>query len=333
MPTELLDISEPSTEIVLDISVPSPSISMGTEIVLDLPVPSITMGTEIELNIPVPPPSTTADADQLEVERLQRLDATRLERAMALAVPGATPRPASSKAQAGSRPASKKSPATSGKLSGDEPAIAPPMPLSAKYSTGFTVLGPVQVLGPAKGQRYVNAAEREAEDGGQLNYGLDRDLAAKRWAKYDPVLEASVRAWVEAVLGEPLEGATLQEALRSGIALCRLANAIEPGCCAKPSTLVSPFKQMENIGNYLEACTTPLGQPVHATFQTIDLYEEGKDFGQVLMQVHSLARIAEQRGYKGATFGAKKERGSMNPFSKKKAKLGEGHTPKKGFFF
>lgn len=34
-------------------------------------------------------------------------------------------------------------------------------------------------------------------------YGLDAELAAAREAKYDRQLEADVRAWIEAVLGEP----------------------------------------------------------------------------------------------------------------------------------
>ena len=85
---------------------------------------------------------------------------------------------------------------------------------------------------------YVSAAEREAEDGA-LNYGMDRELAAKALAKRDPVLEASAREWIEDTIREKIEGETLQQALKSGVVLCRLANAIEAGVCKAPSKMVS----------------------------------------------------------------------------------------------
>ena len=44
------------------------------------------------------------------------------------------------------------------------------------------------------------------------------------------------------------------EALKDGVVLCNLANAIQPGVCVKPSTSKMPFKQMENIGAYIKAC-------------------------------------------------------------------------------
>ena len=36
--------------------------------------------------------------------------------------------------------------------------------------------------------------------------------------------------------------------------LCHLINAIKPGATKPPSTSAMPFKQMENISLYLEAC-------------------------------------------------------------------------------
>ena len=53
---------------------------------------------------------------------------------------------------------------------------------------------------------------------------------------------------------EPLPEGPLMEALKSGVVLCRAANAIQSGICANPSESKMPFKQMENIGAYLKAC-------------------------------------------------------------------------------
>lgn len=123
--------------------------------------------------------------------------------------------------------------------------------------------------------------------------GMDRELAEKAAAKYDPKMEAEARKWIEAVTGTPLGEVSLQEALKSGITLCELANHIQPGCCKPPSKMAAPFKQMENIGNYLAACTK-LGQRTHESFQTVALYE-GQDMIAVLVQIHSLGRIAQHR--------------------------------------
>jgi hypothetical protein len=137
---------------------------------------------------------------------------------------------------------------------------------------------------------YVSYDSRAAEDGSVL-YGLDRDLADKAKAKYNPRLEAEARTWIEAVLEERLGTLSLQEELKSGEVLCRLANKIKPGSVAKISTMKMPFKQMENIANYLSACTA-LGMPTFESFQTVDLFE-GKNMAAVVTNLHSLGRIAQ----------------------------------------
>ena len=50
-----------------------------------------------------------------------------------------------------------------------------------------------------------------------------------------------------------------------------------------------PFKQMENIGSYLAACTS-LGITGPQQFQTIDLYEN-KDMNSVLMNLNALKTL------------------------------------------
>jgi len=162
---------------------------------------------------------------------------------------------------------------------------------------------------PIRGHRrimpgeYVTYESRAAEDGSVL-YGLDRDLADKAKAKYDPRLEAEARTWIEAVLEEPLGTRSLQEELKSGEVLCRLANKIKPGVVAKISAMKMPFKQMENIANYLNACTA-LGMPTFESFQTVDLFEN-KNMLAVVTNLHSLGRRAQiVPGFTGPALGAK----------------------------
>ena len=131
-----------------------------------------------------------------------------------------------------------------------------------------------------------------------------REPSAAIAAANDPQsTEAEARVWIEAILGETLDG-TLHEALRSGVVLCRLLDAIKPGCCKAPSKMAAPFKQMENIGNYLSACST-LGQRPQESFQTVDLYE-GRNMGAVVIQLHSLGRLCQASlDFEGPKLGVK----------------------------
>lgn len=69
----------------------------------------------------------------------------------------------------------------------------------------------------------VNASGGGVVDGeGRAVFGLDAEVALKRQASFDPRREFQVRAWLEAQLGERLNGATLYDALADGRHLCRL---------------------------------------------------------------------------------------------------------------
>lgn len=80
----------------------------------------------------------------------------------------------------------------------------------------------------------------------------------------------------------------LQEALKSGVVLCNLVNALSPGKIARVNKQNMAFKQMENIAAFIDAVKT-MGVPDHENFLTVDLYE-GKNMRQVYLCVMSLKR-------------------------------------------
>ena len=67
----------------------------------------------------------------------------------------------------------------------------------------------------------------------------------------------------------------------------RLINALG-GSNIKINTSKMAFKQMENIGNFLEACYA-YGVLKTDTFQTVDLYEK-QNMAQVVCGIHALGR-------------------------------------------
>ena len=77
--------------------------------------------------------------------------------------------------------------------------------------------------------QFTSYDERAAASGGEVLYGLDKELAEKAAAKYDPAVENACRMWIENVTGDKLGECSLQEELKSGVVLCNLINTIKPG--------------------------------------------------------------------------------------------------------
>lgn len=145
---------------------------------------------------------------------------------------------------------------------------------------------------------------------------LDQDMRNLRLSRYTPAAASEVRQWIESTLNEPLLAGDLLEALKDGVALCKLANLVlsPPGIKFKASPM--PFIQMENISHFLRACEMdPLALPAHDRFLTVDLYE-GKDPAQVLQCLGAFSRkahAAKPSVFK-TTIGPKKA-GAMSPSS------------------
>jgi hypothetical protein len=62
-----------------------------------------------------------------------------------------------------------------------------------------------------------------------------------------------VAAWIRDVTGEALSE-PLDDALRSGVVLCNLVNALRPGTVQKVSHSKMPFPMRENIKAFCDAC-------------------------------------------------------------------------------
>ena len=129
--------------------------------------------------------------------------------------------------------------------------------------------------------------------------------------------------WVGAVTGrEQPEGASLQAWLKSGVVLCELMDLISPeeispasrGASPRaPSTSDKPFRQMENIAAYAGAARR-FGVPEPDMFVTVDLFE-GKNIAAVVRNLHSLGRVAQQRGFVGPQLGVRLASRNVRTFS------------------
>jgi hypothetical protein len=123
-------------------------------------------------------------------------------------------------------------------------------------------------------------------------------------AKKDPQKEAECRAWIEEVVGESI-GDDLEAALKDGVILCKLANAIRPGSVKSISTQKIPFMQMQNINAYLSACKS-FGLQKHDLFVTVDLFE-GKNINVVVDNIYSLGAMCQtMKDFNGPVIGTKR---------------------------
>ncbi|KAJ3432301.1 muscle-specific protein [Anaeramoeba flamelloides] len=120
--------------------------------------------------------------------------------------------------------------------------------------------------------------------------------------KHDNKLESEALKWIMELTDETDLNTTTD--LKSGIALCKLINAIKPGTIRSISKMKIPFKQMDNINKFLIACEK-LGVNNSDCFMTVDLYEE-KNLPTVLRTIHALGSMSlEIDGFDGPYLGVK----------------------------
>lgn len=137
-------------------------------------------------------------------------------------------------------------------------------------------------------------------------------------AKWDNDKATTVSSWLSALSGVQVSGSdpdSMQKALKSGVVLCKVINAIWPGTIKSINASSMPFPQRENISAYLEACKSKGVKEVssvnyqfvfaHATtpqtdvFMTVDLFD-GANMLSVLDNLIALGNLASStRGYTG----------------------------------
>ena len=146
--------------------------------------------------------------------------------------------------------------------------------------------------------------EAVKEKDGRPLYGMDVELAQKQKEKFDPEKQRDVMDWIQSVLEERFDTSNIQDALKDGVALCKLVNKVKPGAVKKISTGNMSYLQLENLQQFLNACQT-LGLPSRECFATSDLYE-GKNLPWVIESLHTFAKlICGKSSYKGPQLGVR----------------------------
>jgi transgelin len=133
-------------------------------------------------------------------------------------------------------------------------------------------------------------SERSSVGFGPSVPSLDDDMKTKASFSYNSELEKIVKDWIETILGKSTfdNSQTFGDNLKSGVILCNLVNKIQPYIIKKVHDSQVAYKQIENIGNYIKACSQ-LGLPRQDTFDVPDLYNE-KNLTLVLESIHRFAR-------------------------------------------
>ena len=160
-------------------------------------------------------------------------------------------------------------------------------------------------------------------------YGLTAETRNKITSKYSADLEQQAILWIEDVLEDGVfKGAAgakeVQCALRDGRILCRLINALNPDSKQikfNNKEKLMPFKMMENIGLFLDACDQ-FGCSRTDLFQTADLYDN-QNMHQVICTIHALGRKARVNGYHGPVLGPKESEKNVREFSEDQLKAGQ----------
>lgn len=167
-------------------------------------------------------------------------------------------------------------------------------------------------------------------------FGIDIALSRKINEKYTDELETSVLGWLAEVMEEkiPAGRQNVQAAMKDGKFLIRLINKIYANSTDLPAqastlkmpmkvnTMSAPFKQMENIENFLKAVDA-YGVPKASSFQTVDLYE-GRNMAQVLLCLTRLGSECQRNSFNGPTLGPKVSAENKREFSDEQMRMGQG---------
>lgn len=153
--------------------------------------------------------------------------------------------------------------------------------------------------------------------------GFAAEAQRKINSKYSDELAMECLEWIKEITGEPINTSgdmdNFFEALKDGVLLCKLANALQAGSVKKVNESKMAFKCMENISAFLE-CAKAFGVPVQETFQSVDLWER-QNLNSVVICLQSLGRKAHNFGKPG--IGPKEAEKNVRNFSDEQMKAGQ----------
>ncbi|KAK3777634.1 hypothetical protein RRG08_021749 [Elysia crispata] len=166
------------------------------------------------------------------------------------------------------------------------------------------------------------------------SYGLSLECKKKIDQKFDLQCARDVLAWMEAVLGRKLHPNVaslesqqdLADILKDGIVLCDLINVINPGAVRSAKKSKLAFHKMENIELFTKACIAYGMHPLDV-FQVPDLFETKAMFS-VLNCLYALGSLAQQKGFRGPSFGVKLSEKNERCFSEQQIAEGKKVIPK-----
>eukprot|EP00461_Guttulinopsis_vulgaris_P000358 UN00358 len=152
----------------------------------------------------------------------------------------------------------------------------------------------------------------------QVLYGFSKDVAEALAAKWNADDAKVALEWIKQLSGEQynipanVQPADVQEALKSGVALCRAMNKIKPGAIAQVNTMKMPFMQRENIEQFVKAAQA-YGLRATDVFAGGDLYD-GSNIVAVIQCIFSLGGLAKSKGFSPAigVAGAGAEKNTQN---------------------
>jgi len=165
-------------------------------------------------------------------------------------------------------------------------------------------------------------------------FGMTAELARKKAEKFDAEKASVAMRWIKDVLQdggkddmaskvttEISSTYDIKNSLKDGTILCALINTIKPGSVKKIYKGTIVFKQMDNIGNFLQAAESLEVKKVDL-FITVDPYEGG-NIPQVVNGIYALGRKA-QRIYNGPSLGPKEATADKSKFTEEQWKAENG---------
>ncbi len=155
-------------------------------------------------------------------------------------------------------------------------------------SNGKAAAPPAPADEPAPGV----SSREEMENLGKIY--LRVKMEACRWL--EQVLESpSLFVDESGARKDPCETETLLAALQNGVALCRVANALMPGCIpqftsdfSKDTSFMVPLSERENIKRFIRACSDAMSIPGMLLFQVGDLHNN-QSMPKVVLSLRAVA--------------------------------------------